>query len=182
MKIGPKGLGLEELGRCTRGSVFVEFLGSFMVMFCFFLFVWQYSYLQIASIFVKHAAVQTARAAIIVLHDDPAKYDGVPKGEFDGKRKEEIYRAANMVVKPLKGKPQDLKLLGMKSNYGRDDLVEINLEFHYSCFIPFARYIMCSDNPDHDNPPPGVWSMAFVDKRKLTGYAALPNQGADFEY
>ena len=173
---------MKDLARCTRGDVFVEFLGSFMVMFCFFLLLWQYSYLQIASIFVKHAAVQTARAAIIVLHDDPAKYNGVPKGEYEGKRKEEILRAANMVVRPLKGKPQDLKLLGMKSSYGRDDLVEINLEYHYSCFIPFARYIICNDNPNIDDPPWWVWTDGLVEKRKLTGYAALPNQGADFEY
>ena len=47
---------------------------------------------------LKRAGLRWARAAVVVLPDDPAFYDGVAKDSFSGKRKEDIELAAAMIL------------------------------------------------------------------------------------
>lgn len=185
---GPKG---------TRGAVMVEFLIAFLPMFCFFLCLVQFMMLQVGSILVKHAAEVTARAAVVVLHDDPQYYGGVPVGSVTGKRKQDIEKAANMVLAPLYvepgatidaiAKPGDpsggLLTVKMNGSYGRDEMVEVKLEFYYPCAVPFGRYIACVDTiPQGSIGEASMWKNGVAEHRLLTGTASLPNQGADYTY
>lgn len=65
------------------GVVYVEFLMAFFPVFLLFLGVVQLAFIGGARIVVQHAAVVAARAAIVVLEDDPACYEGEPRGRID---------------------------------------------------------------------------------------------------
>ena len=70
----------EELDpRDTRGAVYVEYLISFLPMFIFFLGVVQLALIYAAKVEVQHAANTAARAAIVVLDEDPQYYGGAPR-------------------------------------------------------------------------------------------------------
>lgn len=72
-------LGVITLARDARGVVYVEFLIAFTPIFVFFLALVQLSLIGVARIVVQHAAVRGARAAVVVLDDDPARYDGAKR-------------------------------------------------------------------------------------------------------
>jgi hypothetical protein len=65
-----------SLARDARGTVMVETLFAFMPLFLIFLGVIQYALLAVAQLVVQHAAVAGVRAAVVVLEDDPAEYEG----------------------------------------------------------------------------------------------------------
>jgi hypothetical protein len=65
-----------RLGRDTRGAVYIEFLVAFIPMFVLFLGLLQVSLIFIGKFVVRHAANRATRAAIVVLDDDPERYDG----------------------------------------------------------------------------------------------------------
>ncbi len=67
-------------GRDERGVVYLEFLLAFMPVFVLFLAVCQLSLLYTGALVVRHAAYAAARSAIVVLEDDPARYEQVPRG------------------------------------------------------------------------------------------------------
>ena len=58
------------------GAVYVELLIVFLPVFCFFLLILQFGLLQAGRLGVRHAAATAARAAVVVLDDDPVRYDG----------------------------------------------------------------------------------------------------------
>jgi len=87
-----------SLGRDQRGAVFVEHLIAYMPVMFFFMATWQLVDMCAAHLILKRAASAAARAAVVVLPDDPAFYDGVAKDSFSGKRKEDIELAAAMVL------------------------------------------------------------------------------------
>jgi hypothetical protein len=178
-RVSEPGAPAPRLG-CTRGALYVEFLIGFLPMFCFFLLLVQYGYLQTASVVVNHAAATTARAAIVVLHDDPKHYGGAPVGRLVGERKEEIERAALMVLEPIGARRADVDVV-MKESFERDDLVELTLQFRYRCRVPFARRVVCGDAAAQSGGPSAGWADG-EDLRELAARAALPNQGADYEY
>lgn len=66
--------------RDARGAVYVEFLIAFMPLFVLFLGICQVSLLVVARVVVSHAAFNAARAAIVVLDDDPRYYRNAPRG------------------------------------------------------------------------------------------------------
>ncbi|MDH5670986.1 MAG: pilus assembly protein [Myxococcales bacterium] len=66
----------------ARGAVLLEFLIAFFPIFVLFLGTLQLSLLMAARIIVRHAAVTGARAAVVILDDDPQHYDGAPRGEL----------------------------------------------------------------------------------------------------
>jgi hypothetical protein len=65
----------------TRGVVFIEFIIAFVPIFVLFLGVVQLALLSVANLVVQHAAVAGARAASVVLDDDPRYYDGAARGD-----------------------------------------------------------------------------------------------------
>jgi len=60
----------------TRGAVYIEFLVAFIPMFILFLGLLQVSLIFVANFVVTHAANRATRAAIVVLDDNPDRYDG----------------------------------------------------------------------------------------------------------
>lgn len=158
----------------TRGAVMVEFLVAFLPLFIFFECLVQLAGLYTAKLVVQHAASTAARAAVVVLNDNPKYYDDVEPGKATGKRREDIESAATiplMAVKSIvhvkvtlpssKGGNDDRK------EFGRNDLVHVKVEATYLCQVPFAKRVVCN---------------LFTETRTLTGEAALPNNGADYEY
>lgn len=90
--------GLFTLERDNRGAIFVEHIIAYLPVMFFFLAAWQLLELCAAHLILKRAASATARAAVVVLPDDPAFYDDVGKDKFSGKRKEEIELAAALIL------------------------------------------------------------------------------------
>ncbi len=65
--------------RSTRGAVYVEFLIAFMPLLVFFLCLWQVAILYGTKLFVDHAAFSGARAAAVVIAENPNRVqDGGP--------------------------------------------------------------------------------------------------------
>ena len=89
---------VESVGNDTRGAVFVEQLIAFLPVIFFFLASWQLMELCAGDLIVKRAASATARAAVVVLADDPRFYGGVPVNSFAGARKRDIELAAAMIL------------------------------------------------------------------------------------
>lgn len=69
-----------------RGAVYVEFLLAFMPVFLMFLAICQLALINTAALVVRHAAYVAARSAIVVLEDDPERYDDAPRGRLSVKR------------------------------------------------------------------------------------------------
>jgi len=65
-----------------RGVVYVEVLICFFPVLLTFLAICQISLLFAAQTIVQHAATRAARAAMVVLEDDPERYDGAPRGDL----------------------------------------------------------------------------------------------------
>jgi hypothetical protein len=71
-----------RLLREQRGVVYLEFLFAiFPVLIAFFGFT-QLALIITARIVVQHAATRAARSAVVVLDDDPERYDGAPRGQI----------------------------------------------------------------------------------------------------
>lgn len=157
----------------TRGAVYVEFLIAFMPLFVFFLALVQLGYVEAANLVTKHAAVTAARAAIVVLPDDPKEYGGEPEEKASGKRLSDIQLAAKLPLMALATSP-DVEVRFPSSAGGsdsrvafnRDERVRVQVEFHYPCRVPIGKTIVCG----------------FFGNKKLMAEAALPNQGADYAY
>jgi len=67
-----------------RGVAYVEFLLAFLPIFTLFLGIAQLVLLWSARIVVEHAATRAARAAVVVLDDDPRYYDGEARDAVGG--------------------------------------------------------------------------------------------------
>jgi hypothetical protein len=74
--------------------VYVEFLIAFFPILTFFLGLVQFGFLVAAKLCLEHSAYTAARAASVVLYDNPAFYDGQPRGAVSGKRHDAIAYAA----------------------------------------------------------------------------------------
>lgn len=64
--------------------VYVEFLFAFFPLLFLFLAVCQLSLAVSAEVLVSQAANQGARAAIVVLEEDPERYDDISRGDLSG--------------------------------------------------------------------------------------------------
>jgi hypothetical protein len=74
-----------SLPRDEQGAVYVEFLLAFLPVFLLFLAICQAAFLVAGKLVVNHAALVGARAAIVVLDDDPQHYDGAERGWLSDK-------------------------------------------------------------------------------------------------
>ncbi len=61
-----------------RGVVYIEVLVALIPLLYAFFGICQLALLHTAQLVVQHAATRAARAAIVVLEDDPTQYDGSP--------------------------------------------------------------------------------------------------------
>lgn len=165
---------IRNLLRDRRGAVYVEFLVAFLPLFVFFECLVQLSGMFTAKLVVQHAAVTATRAAVVVLHDDPSHYGDEPVGSASGKRLEAIELAAAIPMRSVRSIvdyevtfPTQPGGSDNKTTFGRDDMVRVKVKAQYRCQVPIASRLVCN----------------FVTStRDLTAEAALPNQGADYEY
>lgn len=163
-----------ELRSDRRGAVYVEFLIVFLPLFVLFMSLVQFAFVQVANIVTKHAAMSAARAAAVVLPDDPAFYDEVPVNKAAGARRSAIEAAArarlaafailaNLEVKfPSSAGGDDDKV-----QYQQDDVVRVRLKYMYPCRIPIGSRFVCN---------------TFTLHKKLEAEAAMPIQGAGYTY
>lgn len=63
----------------NRGAAYVEFLLAFIPLFVMFLGMVQMALMYAGDLVVQHAATRAARAAAVVLDDDPAQYEGASR-------------------------------------------------------------------------------------------------------
>lgn len=162
------------------GAVYVEFLLAFMPVFLMFQCLFQYSIMLTAKQIVMYSAVTSARAASVVIFDDPAQYEGEATGSISGKRLEDIEKAARIplvlhdsigdyvVTYPTSKGGTDNRLDG----YGPNDIVRTRVEATFVCQIPLAQHILCQS----------AGSGSQKRTRTITSESAMPIQGAKYQY
>jgi Flp pilus assembly protein TadG len=69
--------------RDARGAVYVEFLLVFLPVFLLFLGILELGFLYTGRLVAQHAATRAARAAVVILDDDPAFYGGEARDTLD---------------------------------------------------------------------------------------------------
>lgn len=148
-----------------RGAVFVEFLIAFMPVYVFFLCLVQLSLLFTVRLATEHAAVNAARAAAVVIGDDPQRYGGERMHEIiegRGERYAAVHNAALLTLAPFvlngtvlgvdvlfpppdkpgaDGRKGPLHFLPM----GTHDVekVRVRVEVDTACRIGFANRVTC---------------------------------------
>lgn len=149
----------------TRGAVFVEFLIAFLPVYVFFLCLVQLSLLFAVKLVTEHAAMNAARAAAVVLGDDPRRYGGERLNEVTagrGERYAAVRDAALLTLAPfvLNGTVQGVDVLFPPPDkpgadgrsgplhyapMGAHEIakVRVRLEVDTACRIGFANRITC---------------------------------------
>jgi Flp pilus assembly protein TadG len=153
-----------RLLRDSRGAVFVEQLIAYMPVMFFFMAAWQLIDLCAAHLILQRAASAAARAAVVVLPDDPAFYDGVAKDTFSGKRKEDIELAAAMVLATSPHFTSDFKV-EVASDFKGGSPLTATVTAKFFCFAGWVS-LVCG--------PTGV--------RELTAKSIYAYQGAAYSY
>jgi hypothetical protein len=149
--------------RCTRGSAVVETLVAFPMVWAFVTSILQLTYLEVATLNTKHAAMVAARAAIVVAHDDP-KYYGSPPGSLGGRRQAAVDEAVRNVLRPSDEAATPRTTIW--GGFAEGSVLRAKVVFDFPCTIPVAATIVCG--PRHT--------------MRLTAEAALPNQATPYEY
>jgi Flp pilus assembly protein TadG len=162
------------LRKDARGAVYVEFLIVFLPLFVMFMSLVQLAFVSVANLVAKHAAYSACRAAIVVLPDDPAFYGDVPVNKADGARLTAIQAAAKARLLAVSTDP-NVEITfpsspGGKDNkttFQQDDTVRVHVVVDYPCKIPIGSRFVCNLLTLH---------------KKLEAEAAMPMQGAGYEY
>jgi hypothetical protein len=162
------------LGR--RGAVYVEFLAVFLPIFFSFWVLLQSAGFYAAKLVTMHAAYLGARAAAVVLPDNPSEYGesgGGGVGKPEGKRKEAIESAVKMglaangsLIWPM----AEVEVLGAdgakKGQFNREEVVMVRVTVPYYCGLPVADKVICG----------------FGGMRPIRSQATHVIHGADYEY
>jgi hypothetical protein len=184
------------------GAVFVEFLIAFMPVYVFFLCVIQLSLLFTVRLVTEHAAVNAARAAAVVLADDPRRYGGEHLHEVSAERGERytaIRNAALLTLAPfvLNGTVLGVDVLfpppdkpGAAGRKGplhfqpmgahEVDKVRVRVEVDTACRIGFANRVTCPLLNLGSRPRPHV--QLDMPTILVRAEAVYPYQGARYAY
>jgi hypothetical protein len=182
----------------TDGAVFVEFLIVFLPVLTMFLCLLQLAILFAVRLVVGHAAVNTARAAAVVIGDDPSTYrEGgrMPRHtlQASGERYAAIRRAAVISMAPFiaEGTINKVDVLfppadqpGAKGSasasfapidLGNISKVRVRIEVETMCKIAIANRIACGS---------GIVGrvLGLTPTRTVRAEAVYPYQGARYEY
>jgi hypothetical protein len=193
-----------ELGRDTRGAVFVEFLIAFLPVFTFFLCLLQLGLLFAVRLVVEHAATNAARAAAVIIGDDPKRYGNQAMNKVekrDGNRRYVAIRdAVTLSVAPfiLDGTidsvdvdfpPPDQPEARVSGrgpytyapmNMTTISKVRVRVIVKVNCKIGLANIFTCRDLAERleaQIPIPG-----FFPKKTITAEGMYPYQGASYAY
>jgi hypothetical protein len=182
--------------RSEHGAVFVEFLIVFMPVLTFFLCLLQLALLYMTRLVAEHAAVNAARAAAVVIGDEPKRYSNEPINQLriGGARYKAIRDAALISIMPLilDGTVDDLKVLfpapdkpdgparsGTQSYTPMDmanvSKVRVRIELQVNCKIGLANRILCRSGLLN-----GV--LALHPTKRVRAEAIYPYQGARYDF
>lgn len=147
----------------TRGAVSVEYLVAFLPVMFLFTSTWQLADLYATHLLVQRAASAAGRAASVVLPDDPIFYGGAPVNVYSGVRKQQVERAALLVLAASLRVRDDVQvtLAGYSGNGPLTATVRANL----ICY-PGWGVLVCG--------PDGI--------ADLTASAQYPYHGASYPY
>jgi TadE-like protein len=179
----------------ARGAVYVEFLIAFMPFFVFFLCLWQVSILYYTKLLVDHAAFAAARAAAVIVAENPKRVD--PNGgdssvnKLTDARDAYVRTAAEIALAPL---IVDRTVVQITVSYpaptdpgGKDamrnqtysamtessvSLMRVRVEALMNCKIAFANGIMC----------PSLGGLVGMFTVTVRSEAVFPYQGASYQY
>jgi len=183
---------------CERGAVFVEFLIAFMPVLTFFLCLLQLALLYAVRLVAEHAAINAARAAAVVIGDDPKNYSNEPINQLriGGARYKAVRDAALISLTPLilDGTIDGLKLIFPQPEkpdgparsgtiafdamgYTNVSKVRVRLELTANCKIGLANRILCSS---------GLFGLGSAlglrPTRTVRAEAIYPYQGARYDF
>ncbi len=116
----------------ARGAVFVEKLIVYLPLLLTFFLTWELAELAAAQLVVQRASAAAGRAAVVVLADDPAFYDGEQVGSFGGRRRDDIELAAGMVLSAIPRLTSDFALDVSEPPEGFG-AIEVSLTSRYDC-------------------------------------------------
>jgi hypothetical protein len=163
-----------SLRRDAGGAIYVEFLATFLPLTIVFLGLAQSSGLYAAKLITAHAAVMGARAAAVVIPDDPKYYDSAP-GVVSGKRRSAIEKAVGMTLKAngsiiaynvevegTNGQPKDTFDQG-----GGFQQATVRVRATYMCNLSIASWVVCG---------------SFAGITTLEETASMPVHMASYEY
>jgi hypothetical protein len=178
--------------------VYVEFLIAFLPVFTFFLCLVQLSLLFTVKVVTEHAAVNAARAAAVVIGDDPKTYNNEQKNVLvpNGKRFDAIRDAALITLSPLilngtvdsvtvsfppaatpGGAPQSGTLNFAPMNYSNIAKVRVRLDVDAQCRIAIANRIACSSLSNLLRE-----ALRLHPVKRVRAEAVFPYQGAEYDY
>ena len=198
----PRCCGARAYGRAllvhSSGAVFVEFLICFLPVYVFFLCLIQLGVLFAARLLVEHAALSAARAAAVVIGDDPRRYGGEPLHRIDserGRRQSSVRSAALLALAPLiaNGTIQEVRLVFPPAEQpaGRErrgpltfaplapqavSKLRVRVEVDAACRIGFANRIACPLLGG------GLRSLIGAPTLRIVAEAIYPYQGARYDY
>lgn len=128
--------------RDVQGAVFVEVLIAYLPVVFVFLGTWQLVELWAAHLLLERAASAAARAAAVVLPDDPARY----AGERDKLLDVELAAASVLAVSPHFSSDFSVEtdLSATETNRSAPITVTVRARFH--CFAAWASIVCGGDS------------------------------------
>jgi hypothetical protein len=137
----------------------------FPVVFATFMTCVQLGYLEVGAMTTDHAAVEAARAASVILADDPKFYDS-PVGVASGKRVTDVLESARVPLRVTARNPNVRVKFPDRTTFKQGDQVRVEVELDFPCTISLGRWLVC-----------GAKS-----KRTIKREATMPYQGAGYVY
>jgi len=185
-----------------RGVVFVEFLIAFLPVYTFFLCLLQLALLFAVRLVTEHAAENAARAAAVVIGDDPKRYNGekinrlTVKGSarYDAVRDAALISMAPLilngfvhdvtVVFPPEDRPGGAGRTGALTfapmNDSEVSKVRVRVEVEAECRIGIANRIACPLSLNFTHATDAV--KLAIPMRTVRAEAVYPYQGARYAY
>ena len=188
--------------RDQRGVVFVEFLIAFLPVYTFFLCLIQLGLLFSVRLVTEHAAVNAARAAAVVIGDDPRRYNGEPPNRMTVKRSaryDAVRNAALLTLAPLilngfvhdvvvsfpaderpNGPARTGTLSFAPMTDARVSKVRVRVEVEAECGIGIANRIACPLSFGFNHATDAL--RIAIPMRAVKAEAVYPYQGARYAY
>jgi hypothetical protein len=191
-----------RLGRDRRGVVFVEFLVAFLPVYTFFLCLVQLALLFAVRLITEHAATNAARAAAVVIGDDPRRYHGERPNTLTVKGSEHyqvVRNAALLTLAPLilngyvhrvdvafpaEDRPGGPARSGSLAFQPMGDKqvtkIRVRVEVDAECRIGIANRIACPLSFSFTHATDAI--RIVIPMRTVTAEAVYPYQGARYDY
>jgi hypothetical protein len=184
----------------------VEFLIAFLPVFTFFLCLVQLALLYAVRLVVEHAATNTARAAAVIIGDDPQRYNAsknsngnvINPSDSNDERVKQIRQAALLTLAPYilngtihsmdvefpppgqpGGEQPKSAITYTPMDHQTISKVRVRIKVEANCKIGFASQVICrSFNLAAVGTVLGVGYLT----KKMVAEAMYPYQGARYEY